>query len=166
MPRYLRYLRIALSSVDTNGRSSVLRQPAFWIGLVLILLPFALYYPYKWWVFDYAQYSIVSEEVSDPRHRAIDLGLWFIVTFGLYLIVSLSLGVPLLVWTVCQPRIGWAAFAVVVAILSATIVWIGILVICFGFEFPRSFALAGAVPAVGIGLLVLCALVLVNPSSG
>jgi len=161
-----RKLKTALSLVDTNGRSSVLRQPAFWSGLVLILLPFALYYPYKWWVFDYAQYSIVSEDVSDPRHRAIDLGIWFVVTFGLYLIVSLSLGVPLLVWAVGKSRIAWAVFAVVVATLSATIVWIGILVVCYLFDFARSFELVGAVPAVGIGLLILYALVPINRSSG
>jgi hypothetical protein len=164
----------ARRTIVASCRSSW-RRPKFWISVALILAPGILFYAYLWWVFDYAQYSIVTPRETDPEHRRIHLTSWFILTFNPFMIVSLLLGIALLVTSICEfqdsrtsKRVGaiaWFTFSLVLSILLGFAFLVFAAVFLFSYDYPPRIARLSTIPAIIISAIVLVLLLKYNGAS-
>ena len=79
-----------LTASSTN--TFFLRSRCAQFGLLCLVAPLVMYMPYRWWVYRYAQYYILTERISDHEHRAVHLGAWFAITFGMFTVSCVVVG--------------------------------------------------------------------------
>jgi hypothetical protein len=70
---------------------------SFVIGCLLLLFPLVAFYPYRWFVFDYAADSIVTPQIGQ-QHQGIHLAVWFLFTFFPFSALSFFLAFLFLIW--------------------------------------------------------------------
>ncbi|MAT68569.1 MAG: hypothetical protein CMJ58_03510 [Planctomycetaceae bacterium] len=141
------------------------RQKAFWASLLLLALPVVVFWPYGWFVFEYAHASIVTPEITDPEHRRVHLGVWFGGSWLALAAVTTSLGATLLAWSLGGrehrtlasrwSRIAWIVFSATAAVWIALAVFLAVAVAARRLDVAPWIARSAFVPAAILGGYVL-----------
>jgi hypothetical protein len=65
------------------------KEPIGILPVICLLLPFLLFAPYHWFVFDSAASGDIVSLRLDEDHRRTHLGIFWTLTYGLFTIISL-----------------------------------------------------------------------------
>ncbi len=120
-------------------------NPALWLGLILCLLPVLTFYP-CYALFYAAQDCFLLPEQANSVHRAAQLAATFANIFLFSVVVSFSLGTPLIAYGFFKTRIGrfssyaaetaWFAFCLVFSLLTGCLFSFVLMIILLVVDSP------------------------------